>query len=314
VILQLKKYVFNGRFNDFITMFFSLEKDARILVFNKICDELAYEGNICGYGSSCYLNIFNRDANIYLQNAVMMSIYFPYLKGSSYVNFAYLRAASELEPNKEEFHTWIFGEETLSNEEIYKFSKKILTKWPNNFMAKSFISTYEKSPQNTLGPQIKFEVLNAKDDFKNFVTHGRYIETREILSTLTFQEIKQLLVEIAEKERNICSYDYLWFLMREQGESSAKHVLASQIANYVFKYDNDSFLEDLPGLKELIFFHTYRAAELEPENIELQEKLLNLYELENESFDVAEIKALAERVLTIKPESEPAKLVLSLIL
>jgi hypothetical protein len=260
------------------------------------------------------LNIFNRDANIYLQNAVMMSIYFPYLKGSSYVNFAYLRAASELEPNKEEFHTWIFGEETLSNEEIYKFSKKILTKWPNNFMAKSFISTYEKSPQNTLGPQIKFEVLNAKDDFKNFVTHGRYIETREILSTLTFQEIKQLLVEIAEKERNICSYDYLWFLMREQGESSAKHVLASQIANYVFKYDNDSFLEDLPGLKELIFFHTYRAAELEPENIELQEKLLNLYELENESFDVAEIKALAERVLTIKPESEPAKLVLSLIL
>jgi len=155
--------------------------------------------------------------------------------------------------------------------------------------------------------------VDKKAAFKDLIMRGRYIETRQILPMLTEDEIEQLIFEIAEREHNVCSYDYVWFWMREKGETARRHSFLAKVTSESFKYDQKTFWEDLPGTKELIFFHTYSAAELEPENIELQEKLLSLYEPGNESFDVEETKKLAERMVAAKPESFEALRVIKLL-
>jgi hypothetical protein len=310
----IKKIILNGKFNNLN------DNKWPNFDYEKVYDQIGYDGNVCGYGAVSYLNFLDEKIKKHYDICSFFEIYMPYLIGSCQASLAHILRIIELDPINDTAYNSIFTinitpEGKLPFGEMHEIAQKILNYWPNHQLAKQIINlTRFDSPTISINEKILLEIIeNKKNAFKNLVLRGRYIETRQILPTLTSKEIEQLLVEIAEQRRNVCSYDYLWFLMREQGESSAKHVLASQIANYVFKYDNKSFLEDLPGLKQLIFFHTHRAAELEPENIELQEKLLNLYKPGNESFDVAEIKSLAERVLVKKPESEPAKLVLSLM-
>jgi hypothetical protein len=75
-------------------------------------------------------------------------------------------------------------------------------------------------------------------------------------------------------------------------------------------YSRTGFLN---GTKQLHLFHTYRAAQLEPKNLEIQEKLLKLYQPDNESFDLEETKILVEHVLNLNPKSEQALRVKKLI-
>ena len=79
----------------------------------------------------------------------------------------------------------------------------------------------------------------------------------------------------------------------------AAEIFSNQYAPFLIKLT-------FPGKEAIIFFHTHRAAELEPDNLEIQEQLLRLYEPGNESFDLDETKKLIERILNMNPESPHA--------
>ena len=89
-------------------------------------------------------------------------------------------------------------------------------------------------------------------------------------------------------------------------ETSELHLLAAQFFRIDFNHLNEA--------PAVVFFHTHRAAELEPDNLETQEQLLSLYEPGNQSFDLEETKKLVERVLKMNPETPHALRVQKLLI
>jgi hypothetical protein len=318
---KLCKMAVNGNFSKFAQQYFTCTaEEINSLKLNKIPLNLTDYGNICGYGLACYLNSINEQSDWYNKIHYMLQFHVQYITGGYQVVFANVMRQIELEPDNEEFHTWLFGidmvpQGELPEGEIFEIAKYVLSKWPNNKTAMQVFNVDKsKPPQMSVAEKIAHAIaVDKKAAFKDLILRGRYIETRQILPQLTEDKIEELIFEIAEQEHNVCSYDYVWFWMREKGETARRHSFLAKVTSEAFKYDQKTFWEDLPGTKELIFFHTYRAAELEPENIELQEKLLSLYEPGNESFDVEETKKLAQRVLEAKPESFDAQRVLKLL-
>ncbi len=136
-----------------------------------------------------------------------------------------------------------------------------------------------------------------------FVRKGKFSQALDLVSVVGRELFRTVLQAISSK-KDITAYAFVWILIYEN-ESAFLHDLAAEL--FLVGFANRV------GAHGVIFFHTHRAAELEPENIELQEKLLNLYEPGHESFDVAETKALAERVLVAKPNSQQAQRVFKLL-
>jgi len=314
---ELIKLAIQGRFNDCIKIFpkYNFEKN----LFKEVYEHLSYEeNNICGYGFASYLCLNKEFIYLHSDISVMFEIDMPYIIGAYQASLAHTFRRIELNPEKESLYCDIYciditPEGSLPDEEILEIAQTIISKWPHNETAQRIIDTYKNdpAPQMSVAQKITHEIaVDKKAAFKDLIMRGRYIETRQILPMLRDDEIEELIFEIAEREHNVCSYDYVWFWMRERGETARRHSFLAKVTSESFKYDQKTFWEDLPGTKELIFFHSYRSAELEPDNIELQEKLLSLYKPGNESFDVEETKVLAERVLAVKPESHEALRVL----
>jgi len=319
---HLKNLILTGNFSLFYKEYLNLMSiENNRLVLNSTYDEVAYDENICGYGIACYLNLLEESVAQHNTIIGILEIYMPYMIGACKSSFSHVMRLTEIIPSSLSPYNAILRinitpEGSLPEGEIYEFAQEILSKWPDHVIANQIISSRRFTPHSKLSVAEKIThaiAIDKKAAFKDLILRGRYIETRQILPMLTDDEIEQLIFEIAEQEHNLCSYDYVWFWMRECGETAQRHSFLAKVTSESFKYDQKTFWEDLPGTKELIFFHTYRAAELEPENIELQEKLLSLYELGNESFDVKETKKLAERVLAAKPESAEALRVLKFL-
>jgi hypothetical protein len=307
---ELIKLAIQGRFNDCIKLFpkYNFEKN----LFKEVYEHLSYEeNNICGYGFASYLCLNKEFIYLHSDISVMFEIDMPYIIGAYQASLAHTFRRIELNPEKESLYCDIYciditPEGSLPDEEILEIAQTIISKWPHNETAQRIIDTYKNdpAPQMSVAEKITQAIsLDKKAAFKDLIMRGRYIETRQILPMLSDDEIEQLIFEIAKRERNICAYDYVWFLMRECGEKAQLHSLLSIICRLIFDNQMGAKYKKNLHAKELSFFHTYRAAELEPENIELQEKLLSLYEPGNESFDVEETKQLADRVLAAKPES-----------
>jgi hypothetical protein len=318
---KLYKMAVSGKFSMFALQYFACSAEERVnLKLDKISLNLTDYGNICGYGLACYLNLLKEESDWYNKIHYMLQFHVQYIIGGYQVVFANVMRQIELEPDNEEFHTWLFGidmvpQGELPEGEIFEIAKYILSKWPNNKTAQQVFNVDKLNPpEMSIAEKIAHAIaVDKKAAFKDLILRGRYIETRQILPMLTDDEIEALVFEIAERERNICAYDYVWFWMREYGEYARQHTLLSIICRLIFDNQMGAKYKKNLHAKELSFFHTYRAAELEPENIELQEKLLSLYEPGDESFDIEETKKLAKHVLKAKPESVEALRVLKLL-
>ena len=317
-----KKLLQTGQFALFAKEYFSYKPEEILAMqLDDIVINNNYDGNICGYGLSCYLNFIRENIERSQNISTFFEIDMPYIIGAYQASLAHTFRRIELNPEKESLYCDIYcidmtPEGNLPEGEILEIAQMIISKWPHNETAQRIIDNRKNNPEQEMSVAEKIThaiAIDKKAAFKDLILSGRYIETRQILPMLTDDEIEQLIFEIAEQEHNVCSYDYVWFWMRECGETAQRHSFLAKVTSESFKYDQKTFWEDLPGTNELIFFHTYRAAELEPENIELQEKLLSLYELGNESFDVKETKKVAERVLAAKPESAEALRVLKFL-
>ncbi|MBM3894153.1 hypothetical protein FJ366_00950 [Candidatus Dependentiae bacterium] len=318
---NMYKLALCGKFSKFTQIYLTSSKSTiEELKLNKICSNLATDYNLCGYGLACYLNLINESTYWHSLIFFMLQFDIQYLAGAYQAALAHAFRNIELFPNIEVFYGDAFfvgfspdGE--LPDNELFEIAQIVLSQWPNNQAAKIvFDKEKDNPPTITVAEIIKQAIQQDKHAaFRDLVLRGRYIETRQLFLLLSEIEMQTILLEIATTLGNICAYDYGWFLMREMGENSQRHSFMAKTAEESFKCERNGIRKDPKGLKELVFFHTYRAAELESYNIELQEALLALYEPGNESFDIEETQLLAQQVLKNKPECEQAIRVLELL-
>ena len=156
---------------------------------------------------------------------------------------------------------------------------------------------------------------DAKKALETFILTGRFIPAEDILPLLSSTEIDAIMRKIAfaqnHNDRNICAYAFGWRLLKKN-ETASRHLFLAEISWELFRFRPGEKYQ-IPGAGAVRFFHVHRAAELEPDNLEIQEQLLDLYEPGNESFDLQETKTFVERVLIMNPESEQALRVKKLI-
>ncbi|MBM3894154.1 hypothetical protein FJ366_00955 [Candidatus Dependentiae bacterium] len=317
----MKKLLEKGQFTKFSNNYFTFsEEERRDLKLDSLCDEAVYNYNICGYGLACYLNLQQEAADWHELITIMMEIHMPYLPGACQVSFAHVMRQLELNPHQRGTYNAILmidftPEGNLPDGEIYEFAQEILKKWPDHETAQRIINNRKNNPpQISTAEKITQAIaLDKKAAFRDLVLRGRYIETRQILPTLSIEEIEDILFMISFKERNVCAYDYCWFLMREQGETPRTHTLMARMAREIFDYEyGGDFCKDLHA-KELAFFHVSRAAELNPENIDLQENILRMYTPGHPCFDDIDVKALSEKLIAKKTYTMQAIRVLELL-
>jgi hypothetical protein len=283
-------------------------------------------------GVVAYLNFVRERLNSLVAIAQMIDLnfsYFPYAM-QSYFYYLMRSVELELEPRASLLSILmndLFSNLKLTDHEIYELIRIILNKWPDDEHA---LNQLKFLPQEILDNPTTYAQraanLIAQDKvlaFKEFVIRGRFIESQLLFWQFPEIQMAKCLRELAREEQCITTYDYGWFLMKKKGESAQRHLLLADLTKSIFgrtDIPEPQTLEEVgdiiparDGWRELEFFHVFSAAELEPENIELQEKLLSLYESVHDSFEIAETKALAHRVLAAKPESEIAHRVLKLL-
>jgi hypothetical protein len=300
-------------FNQFHTVYFQI-------------NELAYEGNICSYGFACYLNFLYETKDSLDLISSILNFYMNYIEGGFRVTFARSMRLMEILPNNQCGYYGVFQSNfdpccNLADDEVLEISQIMQRKWPDNEDAVNNVQwRTEYCEKNNIIPRLFVEKLtekiieNKREAFKWLISQGRFAESRLLLADFFEDEIEEIIVEIATQLRMLCAYDFVWFWMHERcGESTKKHLLLARIARLIFCPTEGSLLVSDVNVKELCFFHIYRAAELSPDDIDIQEKLLSLYEVDNESFDVEETLQLAQRVLRLKPECIEAQRVLSLM-
>jgi hypothetical protein len=287
---------------------------------------VAYDMNVCGYGLACYQNFLNETKESL--NAAFMSLEHAlnHFEGSFRVAIAYAVRITEKYPDDIKGYYSIFSANMdpccdLPIDEELEIAQKMARKWPNNEdVIRDVKWRTEYCEKNNIIPRLFVEKLtekiieNKREAFKWLIPEGRFAESRLLLADFFEEEVEQILREIATESQSVCAYDYVWFWMRERcGESSKRHLFLAYLTKMIFQYQKNGELKSYAGTKELHFFHIYRSTELSPDDIDIQEKLLSLYEVGNESFDVEETLQLAQCVLSLKPESIEAQRVLDLM-
>jgi len=165
---------------------------------------------------------------------------------------------------------------------------------------KTYLSTEQK--------QAALIEENIKVAIKEFFLTGRFLVAKKILPEMSWDEIYAMLLSMAQNERSICAYSFMWLLQKEE-ETCQRHLLHAEIAWETFKHvDGEQY--PVNGAEALRFFHRHRAAELAPDNIEIQEKLLSLYLPNDPKFDLKETKERAKHILATNPASSIAQKVL----
>jgi hypothetical protein len=323
-IIELEIFTKAGKFKKVIEQFnifaqaSNLEKPSDRLEGVTIL-MVAFDGNICGYGLACFVHFLNESLDSYDNVCNAVSGGMPYLINAYQASFAYAQRFIENNPNDMYGYLCVFSIDAIPDgempsDEIFEFSEIAYRKWPKEERIEGFfVRRKDRLNKKNIVPKLfiqKMAEMVAKDKrqaFKDLIIQGRFLELRLIRPDFFSHEIDTILMEIARETYSICAYDYVWHWMRDMGrETAQKHLLMAEMTWFIGTNTMSKNTTHYDGTKGLHFFHVYRAAELEPENIEIQEKLLSLYEAGNESFDLHETKVLVERVLHLKPESEQA--------
>ncbi|MBM3894299.1 hypothetical protein FJ366_01765 [Candidatus Dependentiae bacterium] len=284
----------------------------------------------CAHGLVNFLN-FLEETPVSLKNLRMShDISFPHFPYSSSGTFYYFLRDAELFPDQAASIGGVFENDPvawieLTSQEQYEFAQVILEYQPEELCSTRLIEWLKDEGFNNPSTYAQRAAeLISKDKaaaFKEFVMHGRFIESQLLFWQFPEEKMAEILRELALQEQCITTYDYVWFLMKKKSETAARHLLLADLTKSIFGRTDipepktmeevGDFISAQKGWQELMFFHISRAAELEPETIELQEKLLKMYPAVPESFDAQETILLAQRVLAAKPESVVAHDVLN---
>jgi len=280
------------------------------------------KANICGYGFACYLTSLHESSANYILVSKTLEFGMPQVEGSYAVAYHRTKMAIELDPENKDLYLYLLSfysvpESQISTAEAREIAKKYLSKWPNEASATDILeSTAEYADLDNYSKEELIKknfYLEKQEALKTCILQGWFLETQKYLQEFSNEEVENILLNIAKEKRNVCAYDYVWFLIREKGISTKKHLLLATISQYLFEYKENAWWNISKGSKQLYFFHINQAAKLEPENLEIQEKLLKLYEPDNQCFDLEETKALVERILKVNPKNQAALRVLNLI-
>jgi hypothetical protein len=310
-IQKLLKGSAKETFNKFsITNFINESEDNNKKLYESMFD-FVYENNTNFLGAMHYLNFLKETVSSNRMLETMLEIGMPHLINANETAFAHSMRRIELD--EKDLNTYIgiiqnhgLPESKMPRNEQVEFAKNAHRKFPDEEYFTRFLDKREPEKNEffiqTLAEMI---AIDKKKAFKHLVVMGRQIESQLLLTDFFEAEIIQMLLEIAQETESFATYDYVWFWMRIRKETASKHLLMAKLCWLIFKteFTPSGFFD---GTKELNFFHIYRAAELEPENIAIQEQLLNLYEPGNESFDIDETKVLVQKVLKMNPGSSEA--------
>jgi len=272
----------------------------------EIISSVGEEHNIASYSFICFL-ISKNDIN--LLNGYAISIIYgimAYLKGAGPLSYSHHLRRLERDPENIDLIEYqiMFHEcddDTFRDPEIRTIAENVLLLRPESEAAQAILrwtSPLSEEPFTPLG-----EGLNPYERVKIFIEKGRFTWAFNEIPKISHDELLTILRTISSN-KDITTYGFVWAMIYKK-ETSELHLVAAKIFMADFCHLN--------GAAAIVFFHTHRAAELEPDNLKIQEQLLSLYEPDNESFDLEETKTLVERVLKMNPDSEQGLRVLNLI-
>jgi hypothetical protein len=136
-----------------------------------------------------------------------------------------------------------------------------------------------------------------KNKIKKLISDGKFLEAKQLINTIDYINLRNMLLSIGYDEENICSYAFVCFLLIDN-ETIQYHCLASEILNSAFP--------NLVGGYASSMYHIRRALELSPENVELKENLLFFNEIPQKLLSDDEARELSKEILRTKPDSKVA--------
>ena len=264
------------------------------------------EENICAYSFACYLICADDYSWNHAWAKFILETSFCYINGAYQSAYYHQRKSIELDPSNIILQSellWFhpLPENPIGREELREIAKKVLRARPRHKKAAEIIK--ETADLENRGAKRKFSLLRKiKPPLKELIETGRLIRTRNSIASIDSSALHDLCIEIATSSKNICVYDFVWYLMQKK-ECSLYHEWLAEITQIIFNQYN--------GFQETLFFHTRRASMLAPQNISLQEKLLDLYKTTPQSFEEGEAHKIAANVLKHLPESSIAQKILN---
>jgi hypothetical protein len=139
-----------------------------------------------------------------------------------------------------------------------------------------------------------------KNQIKSLILSGDFSEAQKKLKPLGIEMLQDILLAVGYDEQNICSYGFICFLLREQ-ETAAYHCAASALLELAFPHLDGAFTTAL--------YHTRRAIELSPSDMDVLAKLLffNDYPTHVKLVSDHQAEQVARAILLKEPNNEAAR-------
>ncbi|WP_026903432.1 hypothetical protein [Pedobacter glucosidilyticus] len=142
--------------------------------------------------------------------------------------------------------------------------------------------------------------------YKGLLNDLKFTELERLLAEKSFSEMEDILYQLAydptTEEVNLLVYAFLQTLLYK-GESASIHFSISRLMGTIL---NHVYNAEMLGL-----FHGLRAAELEPENVDILEYLLYYNHIPERLLQDTHAIIFARKVISERPDSKAALLTLT---
>lgn len=136
-----------------------------------------------------------------------------------------------------------------------------------------------------------------KQDLEKLIFNYEFDKAKILFSKLDEKKQIDTLCLIGYESDNILVYTFICYLLQENN-TAKMHSLAAEILRFS--------LCDVNGAYQAAFYHTKKAIELSPNDINLKEYLLFFYEIPEKLLSKEEAIKIANEVLSINKKSQPA--------
>ena len=137
-------------------------------------------------------------------------------------------------------------------------------------------------------------------NLQKLISLGSFLEAKKLIHDMGVKQLKDTLVTIGYDNENICAYSFVCFLIFAE-EKAEYHALAGEVLVQFFPY--------LTGAYETALYHTRRAIELDPNDIDNYGMLLFFHALPliKPLISQEEARSIAIKILAVNPNHVPAQ-------